>query len=99
MCGAGFVLVLLVSLAACLLWSLCFHVLILGYRVAMETTTVLCLPLSWFPANQRWLWEVIRGGVFRLVPLRWLLDVCVVATDFRGKPFELRKKNEQAFPF
>ena len=99
MCGGGFVLVLVVSSAACLLWSLCFHVLIFGYLVAMETTTVLCLPLLWLPANLCLLWEIICGGVFRLVPLLWLLDVCVVAIDFRGKPFELGKKNKQAFPF
>lgn len=95
----GFVLVLVVFLAACLLWSLCFHVLIFGYRVAMETTTVLCLPLLWLPANQCLLWEIICGGVSRLVPLLWLLDVCVVAVDFRGKPFELRKKEQTSFPF
>lgn len=36
----------------------------------------------------------MRGDVFRLVPLLWLLDVCTVAVDFRG-----RMKNKQAFPF
>lgn len=34
MCGGGFVLVLVVPLAACLLWPLCFPVLILGYHVS-----------------------------------------------------------------
>lgn len=69
MCGDGFVLVLVVSSAACLLWSLCFHVLIFCYHVAVETTTVLCLPLLWLPANQCLLWDIICGGVFQLVPL------------------------------
>lgn len=94
MCGGGLVLVLVVPLAACLLWPLCFHVLILGYHVAVETPTALCLLLLWLPANQCLLWGIICGDVFRLVPLLWLLDVCTVAIDFRGK-----MKNKQAFPF
>lgn len=98
MCGDGFVVVLVVSSAACLLWSLCFHVLISGYHVAVETTAVLCLPLLWLPPNQHVLWEIVCGGGFWLVPLLWLLDVCVVAIDFRGKPFELGKKNKRATP-
>lgn len=91
MCDGGLILVLLVSAAAYFLWSLHFHVLIFGYHLAVETTTVLCLPLLWLPANQCLLWQIICGGVSWLVPLLWLLDVCVVAIDCRGKPFELRE--------
>lgn len=66
MCGKGVVLVLVVPLAACLLWSLRFHLLIFGYRVAVETTAALCLPLLWLPAkpvfvvgdNMRWCFSV-----------------------------------------
>lgn len=65
-----------------------------GLSCIMETPTALCLPLLWLPANQCLLWGIMCGDVFRLVPLLWLLDVCTVAVDFRG-----RMKNKQAFPF
>jgi len=59
----------------------------------------LSLPLLWLPVNHCLLWEIC-GGVWGLVPLLWLRDVCIVAVGFRGKPFELRKKKEQiSFPF
>lgn len=71
-----------------------FSCLILGYRVAVETPTVLCMSLLWLPANQCLLWGIICGDVFWHLALLWLLDVCILAIDFRGK-----MKNKQAFPF
>lgn len=88
------------SLRPCVCCGHCiFHTLIFCYHVAMETTTVLCFLLLWHPANQCCLLEIICGGVSQFVPLLWLRDVCVVAVDFRGKPFELGKKEQTSFPF